>query len=305
MDTKSESTRCSRTPERAIALGITCLAMLIGCFPIEQDPSSDSISDPRDTTKVGRPDTGKTSDTSVTIKTGWEGFPEKYLSDLKELSAKTTHLPTPYGFIYFPLDNDPLLKAASGDCPDGPREIFGLSNEDRGMYVTDTIRYFEEDGKADCRWNSPTIARVTHNRYILDLRSGQAWEEVVDSVSNQLILPRHSFTGKGRIRLKSGLEFAMESIEVEILTPFRQPGVNIMSARLRMAWKNGYTFDLKMVKDAPLKAVDFLPIRETPAAGDRMMSGPIRHDTTTVGYMDLYSDHAVVIRDWAGKPLPQ
>lgn len=285
---------------------LTCLALLIGCFPIEQDPSFDSKSDPRDTIKVVRPDTGKPADTSVATKTGWEAYPGKYLPALKELSAKMTHLPTPYGVIYFPLDNDPLLmKAAAGDCPDGPREIFGLNLEDRGFYATDTIRYFDEAGKADCHWNSPTIVRVTHNRYILDLKSGQAWEELVDSVSNQLILPRHSISGKGRIRLKSGLELAMESFEVEILTPFRQPGVQIMSSRLHLVWKDGYSFDLRMEKDSPLKAVDFQPIREAGTAGDKVMSGPIRNDTTLVGYMDLYADHAVVIRDWTGKPVPQ
>lgn len=253
---------------------------------------------------INKPDTGIKN--PVVIKQGgWDDFPNKYMPTLKELSMKMTKLPMPMGIRYNSAIGDkPLSKVAAADtCPDGPREIFGLNIPARGLYVIDTIRYYNLAGEVGCKWHTLNTARVTHNRYILDISSGEAWEELIDSVSEQVVLPRHSISGTGRIRLNSRLEFAIQNYRVDMLTPYGEPGAIVTGGALKLGWKDGWTFNMEIVKPSPFKVDDYYPARDPAPATEKILSGPIRHDTTTVGYIDLHSDHTVVIRDWTGKPV--
>lgn len=297
-------------------LGMT---MLVGCFITEQEPEKNY---PPVVQKPTKPDTGKldtlakppvvvTPDTTtvkpplVIKNNGWDDFPNKYLPTLKELSAKMTKLPLPYGVRYNSVNDKPPSKvAARADCPDGPREVFGLDHPKTGLYVVDTIRYVNMQGVVSCAWDNLNMAKVTHDRYIMDLTSGEAWEHIEDSISEEVVLPRHAIHGSGRIKLHSKLEFALDAYHVDMMTPYGQPEAIVTGGNLKMTWKNGYWFDLQIVKAMPFKINDLFPIQGTPAV-EKVMSGAIKNDTTTVGYMDLYADHSVAIRDWTGKLVEQ
>ena len=244
--------------------------------------------------------TDQSGDKSNRVVQGWDDFPNKALPDLKELSDKLNRLPVPMGTQYNveiprkPMPSDP--------CPNGPREIFGLSLPDRGIYVVDTIQYFDAEGKASCQWQAGATVRQTNNRHILDLNSGESWETLVDSISEGDVMPAHRISGKGRILHNSGLELEIKSYSLNILIPYGTPNAIITDGHLSLYWKKGYTIELGIAITKPYSAPDFFPVR-APGNSDILMSGRIRHDTVTVGFFDLTSDHGVRIRDWKNNSL--
>ena len=305
----------NRNLRNRFAIAVLGAILFAGCFTTEdrQDNTSPVVLKPtdKDTNKtdslnpivVTKPDSQLVPLTGGPGKNnGWDDFPNKFLPTLQVFAGKMTKLPLPYGVRYNIVVDKPLSKTAAADsCPDGPREIFGLNVPATGLYVVDTIRYYNMQGEVGCNWHTLNTSRVTHDRYVMDLGSGEAWEHIEDSVSEQVVLPRYAIGGSGRIKLNSKIEFKIDSYRVDMVTPYGEPGAIVTGGHLRMTWKDGYWFDLEVVKATPFKVDDFFPVRGTPTAGEKVMSGPIRHDTTTVGYMDLFADHSVVIRDWAGK----
>jgi hypothetical protein len=122
-----------------------------------------------------------------------------------------------------------------------------------------------------------------------------------------VVLPRHSITGQGRINLHSGLKFTMRKYRVDMITPYSESKAIVTGGQLHLDWKDGYAFEMEIVKAMPFKVDDLFPIRGE-LATEKVMSGPIVHPgdagkTDTLGYIDLHSDHSVVIRDWTGKPV--
>lgn len=278
-----------------IASALLALLLLGGCFTNEENLGDKPP--PVDTTK-----------TVIGPKknNGWDDFPNKYLPTLKELAGKMTKLPTPYGFRYNSQNGVPSKRSADTTCPAGDHEIFGLNLPEKGLYMVDTIRYYNAAGEAGCRWHTLNTVRVTHNRYVLDLNSGESWEVVIDSISDQVVLPRHSLSGTGRIRLNSKLDFTVDSYRVDYLTPYAEPGAIVRSGHLKLGWKE-YRFEMEISKTMPFRVDDFFPARGE-STTEKMMSGPILHPgdagkTDTLGYIDLHSDHSVVIRDWTGKAI--
>jgi hypothetical protein len=181
-------------------------------------------------------------------------------------------------------------------------EIFNHRYPD-DIYVVDTLRYYNATGDISCGLQPLMTTRITHNRHIMDLSSGQAWEQFEDSIWNHTSLPRHVVSGTGLIQLNSRLVFTVDSYGVTTVRPPDESEVLVTEAHLRMSWKDGYTFDLEISKTTPYKAMDFFPASGGGAAGDKVMTGKIRNDTTTVGYIDLFADRSVMIRDWTGKPV--
>jgi hypothetical protein len=127
----------------------------------------------------------------------------------------------------------------------------------------------------------------------------------MDSITDQHVLPRHTIHGTGRIRLASGLQFKIVTYDVVLITQFGNWDAFVLSAGMTLEYKDGYTVTLKLVKPHPYKAVDFFPVHGIVGDGSKMMSGPITKvnaegKVDTIGFLDLFTDHTVAIRDWKG-----
>lgn len=286
-----------------ILLACLCTAILSACLSPDNTAGQNlvdaGIKRPVDTTTIKPP-----------IKNGgWDDFPNKAMPDLQEMASKIKKLPVPMGIRYDQITATPpsafTKSSAAPDttCPDGPKEVFGYTVKDHNMYMVDTIRYYDTTGTVSCHWKAGSTQRVTHDRHIIDLASGQSWEHIEDSVTEQDVLPGHHIGGTGLIKLNSGIDLAIDSYWLNMVTPYGESEAVILGGSLRMTWKNGYTLDLSIIKTMPYKALDFFPPQGAASLGERIMSGPIKHDTTLVGYFDIYADHSVFIRDWLGQPV--
>lgn len=239
---------------------------------------------------------------------GWDDFPNKYKPTLQELASGVQALPVPMGTRYGATQTvtPPAKVSANQDpCPKGPFEVYGYRDPARNFFIVDTMRYYDSVGGAHC---SPTYGNTGsehHERYIMDLASGESWETLVDTITDQHVLPRHTIHGTGRIKLARGLEFKIVSYDVVLITQFGSWDAFVLNAGMKLAYKDGYNIELKLVKPHPYKAIDFFPVEGGVGDGSKVMSGPItrandKGGIDTLGFIDLFTDRTVEIRDWKG-----
>ncbi|MDB5104473.1 MAG: hypothetical protein JWP91_2162 [Fibrobacteres bacterium] len=233
---------------------------------------------------------------------GWDDFPNKYMPTLMELAARMKALPMPLGTRYnaqpATVNTNGSSKAAAAACT-GISEIAALRYNKNTLYGVDTISYYDSLGQPHCDWQKPTT-RETHARHMINDASGEVWENIDIKILDDATLPNWITHGTGRMVLNNGMKFTIDSYDIDMIVLYGDTTATVRSASLALTWQNGYSFKMDLAKARPFKTLDLFPAwGDNPSLG-KIMTGPILHDTTTVGYIDLYADHTVLIRDWTG-----
>jgi hypothetical protein len=280
-----------------LALFLYCLAALLlaGCIAASEEPIEAS---------PGRNQTTKTPDG------GWDDFPNKYMPTLEDLDSKVGRLPVPVGTRYTSLSTNGRagLKVAYSTPPcTGDSTVFQYRSPVRDFFLYDTITFFDSAGIAHCQSPGGTRSREKHVRRVVELGVGEVQETIENSITDQDILPRHTIHGTGSIRLESGHEFTIQSYDVTLLTPFDAQEIFVLEAGMSLLYKDGYSIHLDLAKPHPYRTVDFFPA-DGPPDTSLIMTGPITHPAAqggvdTVGYIDLFGDRTIRIRDWTGTPV--
>jgi hypothetical protein len=313
----------------AIFLGILCLSFLAGCFATEEDPNAINRHTIHDTTKVVVTDTAlvrrldslrRLNDSlrlalggKDSIKTngngGWDDFPNKYKPTLIDLANRMQKLPMPMGTRYSAQPDlvPPVgAKSSAGLCT-GTTEIAALRYQKNTIYGVDTISYYDNLGQPHCDWQRPTT-RETHSRHMVNDASGEVWEKIDITILDDETLPNWLTHGTGRMVLNNGMKFNIDSYYIDMMILYGDTVATVRSASLALSNDNGYSFKMELAKNRPFKTVDLFPAwGDNPSLG-KILSGPITHPAggavpgkiDTVGYIDLYADHTVAIRDWTG-----
>jgi hypothetical protein len=284
-------------PIRNIAFSPLCLAALFlaGCFVASDEPTGTSADKSRSTENHGG---------------GWDDFPNKYRQTLLDMNAEVRQLPLPLSTHYDPLNPaapaGSKVAAPSGTCT-GDSTLFQYQSPVRDFYLHDTITYYDSNGVAHCEPPEGSRSVKRNTRRIVEPGVGEAWETSEDSISDQDVLPRHSIRSTGLMRLESGLEIIMESYDCILLTPLDAEDVSVVSAGMKLLYKEGYALHFALAKPHPYRVIDFFQF-EGPPDRSLIMSGPITHPAVgsgvdTVGYVDLFGDRTIRIRDWTGTPV--
>jgi hypothetical protein len=282
-----------------------CLAifMLAGCIATSDEPSMASVKQSANDSKGGNPQE----------KGGWDDFPNKYKPMLLDLSANARQIPVPLGTRYetiYSINETVLNKSAAdgyGNGCAGDSTVFKYQRPQNDFFLYDTTTFYDSNGVANCAAQGGSRASERHVRRIVELGVGEAWETIQDSITDQDILPRHTLHGTGFFRLESGLEFTIRSYDMTLLTQFGTLDAFVVDANLELLYKEAYTIRLGLAKPHPFKAVDFFPMNG-PVQRDLIMTGPITHASAnggvdTLGFIDLYDDHILQVRDWAGERI--
>jgi hypothetical protein len=270
---------------RNLAVLLICLAanLLAGCFAASDEPT-------RSTKNHGG---------------GWDDFPNKYGQTLLDMNAEVRQLPLPLSTYYDSLHPatpaGPRVAASAGPCM-GDSTVFEYKSPVRNFYVYDTITYYDSNGVADCKPAEGSRSVKRNTRRIVEPGVGESWETSVDSISDQDVLPRHTIHSTGLMRLESGREIIMESWDCTLLTPFGEKDLSVVNAGMKLLYKDGYALHFDLARPHPYKAIDLFPF-EGPPDQSLIMSGPITHPgvgsgVDTVGYVDLFGDRTIRIRDW-------
>ena len=229
-------------------------------------------------------------------------LPDPYLADLAELSAKMRRLPVPMGTRYNSAPR-PAPKAGAAAACQGDADVVGLGDTARGRLGMDTVAFFDAAGIPHCAWQAPTL-KETHGRYLFDAAAGEARERLVVEITEDDRLPRYRTLGTGTMRLFSGLEFAIARYEVDMVLDNSVAGIIIQDAHLDLAWRDGYEMRLTLARAKPYRAADLFPSWEARPAPGLIMSGTIKKGAALAGYIDLFADRTVAIRDRTGARLP-
>ena len=283
---------------KLLAFFLQCLAisMLAGCNAASDAPAEAS----------GKLSANDPKDRKQLEQGGWDDFPNKYKPTLLDLSANARQLPVPLGMRYETLNSTNatgLQKSGYGGCV-GDSTVFIYQNRLSDFFLYDTTTFYDSNGVAYCSAQGGSRASEKHVRRIVELGVGEAWETITDSISDQDLLPRHTLHGTGFFRLESGLEFTIRSYDMTLLTQFGTLDAFVVDASLELLFKEGYTIRLGLAKPHPYKAVDFFPVGGA-VEYSLIMTGPITHASAnggvdTVGFIDLFDDHTIHVRDWAG-----
>jgi hypothetical protein len=280
------------------ALLLTCLAglLLAGCFAASDEPTGTSNDKRRSAENNGG---------------GWDDFPNKYGQTLLDMNSEVRQLPLPlstyYASLYPATQTVPKVAAPAGPCT-GESTLFQYKSPVRDFYLNDTITYYDSNGVPDCALPEGDRSVKRDTRRIVESGVGEAWETSVDSISDRDVLPRHTIHSTGLMRLESGREIIMESWDCILLTPIGEEDVSVVSAGMKLLYKDGYALHFDLARPHPYTAVDLFPF-EGPLDQSLIMSGPITHPAAagsgidTVGYADLFGDRTIRIRDWTGKPV--
>lgn len=81
-------------------------------------------------------------------------------------------------------------------------------------------------------------------------------------------------------------------------------GIIIQHAWLDLGWRDGDSLRMTLARPKSFRAADLFPAWESLPAPGRIMSGPIMKGAALAGYIDLYADGTVGIRDQAGARPP-
>jgi hypothetical protein len=280
-------------PMRNLALLLSCLAatLLAGCFAISGN-------------------SGDKSRSTENHAGGWDDFPNKYGQTLQDMNSEVRQLPMPlstyYGSLYPATQTVSKVAASAGSCS-GDSTVFQYQSTVRDFYLNDTITYYDSNGVAHCAPPEGSRSVKTNTRRIVERGVGESWETSVDSISDQDVLPRHTIHSAGLMRLESGREIIMESWDCVLLAPIGEEDVSVVSAGMKLLYKDGFALHFDLARPHPYMAIDLFPF-EGPPDRSLIMSGPITHPAAgngvdTIGYVDLFGDRTVRIRDWTGAPV--
>jgi hypothetical protein len=277
------------------------LAFLLQCLPLLMLAGCNGTTD-------GSSEDARNQPVNPQEKGGWDDFPNKYRPMLLDLNANVPQLPAPFGTRYATLSSvDPggLNKVSSSDpgCP-GDSAVFKYQSRISDFFLYDTITYYDSTGMAHCASPGGSRASERHIRHIVEVGVGEAWETIHDSITDQDVLPRHTIHGTGLIQLESGRAFTIRSYDLTLLTQFGTQDAFVLDAGMELLYKDGFTIHLGLAKPHPYKAVDFFPV-DGSMPHDLIMTGPISHASAnggvdTVGFVDLFDDHLLQVRDWTG-----
>jgi hypothetical protein len=279
----------------ALLLPSVAAILLAGCLAASNEPTGTSAEKSGSTKNHGG---------------GWDDFPNKYRPTLLEMSSEVRQLPIPLSTAYGSLSPAALtgskVSAPAGPCA-GDSTLFQYKSPVRGFSLNDTITYYDSIGVAHCDLPEGSRSGKRNTRRIVEPGVGEAWEIIEDSISDQEVLPRHTIHSTGLIRLESGLEIIIQSYDCTLLTPIGADDVEVMSAGMKLLYKDGYVIHFDLAKPHPYRAPDFFPFEGAPDTS-LIMSGPITHPgvgsgVDTVGYVDLFGDRTIRIRDWTGAPV--
>lgn len=282
-----------------IAFLSQCLAllMLAGCLGTTDGPSEDA----------GKTSASSSKRPAPQEKGGWDDFPNKYRPLLVDLNANVRQLPAPYGTRYavLPSSNQALTKVSATDpgCA-GDSTVFKYQGLTSDIFLYDTTTFYDSTGAPHCSSQGGSRAGEKHIRRIVELGVGETWETLHDSITDQDLLPRHTLHGTGRIQMASGREFTIQSYDLTLMTQFGTQDAFVLDAGMELLYKDGFTIRLGLAKPHPYKAIDFFPVTGS-AQHDLIMTGPITHASDkggidTLGFIDLFEDHLVQVRDWTG-----
>jgi len=227
---------------------------------------------------------------------------DPYGADVAELAAKMRRLPVPMGTRYNSAPR-PAPKASAAAACSGDADVIGLSDTTRGRLGMDTVVFYDTAGLPHCVWQAPTL-KETHGRYLFDAASGEAREALVVEITEDDRLPRYRTRGTGTMRLLSGLVFRIDRYEVDMVLDNSDAGIIIQDARLDLGWRDGYALRLALARSKPYRAPDLFPAWESRSAPMLILSGAITKGDALAGYIDLFADRSVAIRDRNGKRMP-
>lgn len=287
-------------------MGIALISMLsgfAGCLGGPDAVVSDPPADRGGTVPV--PDPGmvrKIDSLSRAADSLRAALPDPFRADLADLAAGMRRLPVPMGTRYNSAPRPTPKSSAAAACS-GDADVVGLSDTARGRLGMDTVVFFDAAGIPHCVWQAPTL-KETHGRYLFDAATGEAWETLVVEITEDDRLPRYRTRGTGTLRLFSGLEFRIERYEVDMLLDNSDAGIIIQDARLDLGWRDGYALRMTLARSKPFRAPDLFPAWEARPAPGLIMSGPIMKGAALAGYVDLFADRTVGIRDRSGARLP-
>jgi hypothetical protein len=273
-----------------IAAACGCLAQSDPASAIA-GPGSDPVVPARDTAQARRLDSLLRANDSLRAR-----------ARLVRLAADVPRLPVPIGTRYFAAPA-PAAKAAAAQACRGGMDVFALEHSARGVLGIDTVAYYDTAGATHCVQQAPT-ARETHARYVMDPSSGEAWERMEISITEDDAFPRYRTRGTGTIHLNSGVALAIVDYSIDMALDNATRTPIWFDAGLTLATADGLRIRLAMTAPRPIRAQDFFPIWQDAPRGRILLSGPIRQGDALLGYMDLYDDRTVVIRDAADRPLP-
>jgi hypothetical protein len=229
-------------------------------------------------------------------------LPDPFRADLAELAAKIRRLPVPMGTRYNSAPRPAPKSSAAAACA-GDADVIALGDTSRGRLGMDTVAFYDKAGLPHCEWQAPTL-KETHGRYLFDAATGEARETLVVEITEDDRLPRYRTRGTGTMALFSGLEFRIDRYEVDMLLDNSDAGIIIQDARLDLGWRDGYALRMVLARPKPFRAADLFPAWEARPAPGLIMSGPIMKGAALAGYIDLFSDRTVGIRDRTGARLP-
>jgi hypothetical protein len=292
-----DKTKVRIKPMRNPALLLPCLAAILlgGCFAASDEPTGASADKRPSTENHGG---------------GWDDFPNKYRQTLLDMNAEVRQLPMPlstyYGSLNPATQTVSKVAASAGSCA-GDSTVFEYKSPVRDFYLYDTITYYDSNGVAHCEPPEGSRSVKTNTRRIMEHGVGESWETSVDSVWEQDGLPRHTIHSAGLMRLESGREIIMESWDCILLTPIGAEDVSVVSADMKLLYQDGYALHFDLARPHPYTAIDLFPF-EGPPDSSLIMSGPITHPAAgsgvdTLGYVDLFGDRTIRIRDWTGAPV--
>lgn len=273
------------------------IVLLAGCLFVPDAPSPG----PGDSSSLD------SKDRKPAERGGWDDFPNKYKPILVDLDANARQLPMPYGTRYTTLySTQPANLAKTAACP-GDSTVFIYQSPASDFFLYDTIAYYDSLGAAHCAAPGGSRAGERHLRRIVELGVGESRETLRDSITDQDILPRHTLHGTGSIRLESGSEFTIRSFDLSLLTQFGTQDAYVLDAGLELVYKDAYAIRLGLAKTHPYQAADFFPVGGE-VRHELIMTGPITHASAdggldTLGYIDLFDDHILQVRDWTGARL--
>jgi hypothetical protein len=243
---------------------------------------------------------------------GWDDFPNKYKPVLIEMATKIKQLPMPmgtrYGFQPRTLPSGGTKVAAAAGCNvTGTSDVIAIRYNNNAIYGVDTISYYDNAGTPHCERQSPTT-RETHARHLINDASGEVWEQIEIRILGDAALPNYLTHGIGRMVLNNGTVLTIAAYDVDMIILNGDTTASVRAASLILTNESGYSFNMNLAKSRPFKTVDLFPAwGDNPSLG-KILSGPITHPgtgktegkTDTLGYIDLYADHTVAIRDWTG-----
>ena len=226
---------------------------------------------------------------------------DPYQKDLAELASKLKSLPIPMGTRYFAARKAAPKSSAAMACK-GDADVMGLGDTLGLLMGMDTISCIDSAGARFCT-PQPHTAREQHRRYLFAPDAGESRESILVEITEDDMLPRYLSRGTGALKIFSGLEFIIQHSDVEMVLDNSKAEFIFKNALLELTWRDGYVLRLELAKSFPIRGADLFPAWVAKPEHVLSMSGTITKAGVPAGFIDLFADRTVAIRDRAGKPV--